>query len=275
MSKKTTLDAVAAAISEQIATYRRPLVWRVETAKSILKIKEKAPKDIVTPKTAEELQSEIIAALSTYVGKQGVRKLQGIISGSVNLNEVVSGIATSTITKAEQVKAEAATEDAYNALLAQMNKPQLFAMLDEAKDYTKPAKAAKATKADKSTKSGGYVSIPDKEAYEIACYYLENYSTDQKWKRKTLAPECLRGGRTANATMALRRFLFSTICRDLCSIYNSMPAISYEFYKNKPYIKQGEDAKSDLQELLREEPNLLAMIEGWKDEPYIKAVLSK
>ena len=75
--------------------------------------------------------------------------------------------------------------------------------------------------------------------------------------------------------MALRRFLFSTICRDLCSIHNSMPAISYEFYKSKPYLKQGEEAKKDLLELLRDEPNLLAMVEGWKDEPYIKAVLAK
>lgn len=267
MSKKTQLDAVAAAISEQIATYRRPLVWRVETAKSILKIKEKAPKDIVTPKTAEELQSEIITALSTYVGKQGVRKLQGIISGSVNLNEVVSGIATSTITKAEKVKAEAATEAAYEALLAQMNKPQLFAMLQEAANYTKPAKAAKA---GKSTKSGGYVSISDEMAYTIAYEYLSKLTEGGR----ACSPQGFLGKRTANPTTALRRFIFSTICKGECSIYNSMPATVADYYKaNAPEIVA--DAKAQVMAILDEHKDILEMIRGWQSEPYIKAVLAK
>lgn len=267
MSKKTQLDAVAAAISEQIATYRRPLVWRVETAKSILKIKEKAPKDIVTPKTAEELQSEIIAALSTYVGKQGVRKLQGIISGSISLNEVVAGIATSTITKAEKVKAEAATEAAYEALLSQMNKPQLFAMLDKAKDYTKPAKTAKAGKA---AKSGGYVSIDDDLAYTIAYEYLTTVASGGR----ACSPQGFLGKRTANPTTALRRFIFSTICRLDCSIYNSMPATVADYYKANP-ISPISEPKNKVMALLDERKDILEMVRGWQGEPYIKAVLSK
>lgn len=267
MSKKTTLDAVAAAIAEQIATYRRPLAWRVETAKSILKIKEKAAKPTVEARSAEELQSDIIAAVRKYVSKQGVRKLQGIISGSISLNDAVSGISTTITRMPEPTKAEPTTEDTYNALLSQMNKPQLFAMLDAAKDYIKPAKA---TKAGKSTKSGGYVSISDEMAYTIAYEYLSTVVAGGR----ACSPQGFLGKRTANPTTALRRFIFSTICRLDCSIYNSMPASVADYYKaNTPEMVA--DAKEKIEALLTEHKDILDMIRGWQGEPYIKAVLAK
>ena len=267
MSKNTKLDTVAAAIAEQIATYRRPLVWRVETAKSILKIKEKAAKPIVKARSAEELQSEIIAAVRKYVGKLGVRKLQDIVKGEASLYDAFIGIATTITTMPEPAKAEAITEDAYNALLSQMNKPQLFAMLDAAKDYIKPAKA---TKAGKSTKSGGYVSISDEMAYTIAYEYLSKLTEGGR----ACSPQGFLGKRTANPTTALRRFIFSTICRLDCSIYNSMPATVADYYKaNAPEIVA--DAKAQVMAILDEHKDILEMIRGWQSEPYIKAVLAK
>lgn len=276
MTKKATQkDAVAVAVQAQINAYTqsRPLQWRVDTAKAILKIKDKAAKPEVKAKTADELQSEIIAAVSKYVGKLGVRKLTEIIKGESSLYDAFIGIAT-TVTIMPDVKP--ITEAEYQSLLDSMTVEQLFSMLKALTTYT-PAKAKAEAEAIKTTKpaKSGYITIPDKEAYEIACYYLECYSVDRKFDRRTLAPECLRGGRTPNPTMALRRFLFSTICREECSLHNSMPAICYEFYKSHPYLKQGEEAKQDLQELLKEEPDLMDMIKAWKDEPYIKAVLNK
>lgn len=265
MSKKTTLDTVAAAIAEQIATYRRPLAWRVATAKSILKIKEKAAKPTVEARSAEELQSDIIAAVRKYVGKLGVRKLQGIISGSISLNDAVSGISTTITRKPEPTKAEAITEDTYKALLSQMNKPQLFAMLQEAANYTKPAKAAKA-----APKSGGYVSISDEVAYSIAYEYLSKLTEGGR----ACSPQGFLGKRTANPTTALRRFIFSTICKGECSIYNSMPATVADYYKaNAPEIVA--DAEAQVMAILDEHKDILEMIRGWQGEPYIKAVLSK
>lgn len=278
MTKKATQkDAVAVAVQAQINAYTqsRPLTWRVDTAKAILKIKDKAAKPEVKAKTADELQSEIIAAVSKYVGKLGVRKLTEIIKGESSLYDAFTGIAT-TVTILPDVKP--ITEAEYQSLLDSMTVEQLFSMLKALTTYnpTKAKAEAEAIKAAKAAKkSNAYISIPDKEAYEIACYYLDCYSVDRKHGRRTLAPECLRGGRTPNPTMALRRFLFSVICREECAIYNSMPAICYEFYKSKPYLKRGEDAKQDLQQTLKEEPDLMEMIKGWKDEPYIKAVLKK
>ena len=265
MSKKTTLDTVAAAIAEQIATYRRPLAWRVATAKSILKIKEKAAKPIVKARSAEELQSEIIAAVRKYVGKLGVRKLQDIVKGEASLYDAFIGIATTTTRMPEPTKAEPITEDTYKALLSQMNKPQLFAMLQEAANYTKPAKAAKA-----APKSGGYVSVSDEMAYTIAYEYLSTVVAGGR----ACSPQGFLGKRTANPTTALRRFIFSTICRLDCSIYNSMPASVADYYKaNAPLMVA--DAKEKVEALLTEHKDILDMIRGWQGEPYIKAVLSK
>lgn len=279
-----TIPAANAALIEQIvaATGKGknacPLSWRVDTAKAILGEKPaKAAKPTIITKSRQQVQQEVIDRLTSYIKKAGMPKLKALISGDATVADALIGITTkSTI----QPLVSIPTEGEYNSLLNKMTLPQLVSMLQATLTYkpvatTTTKSTTTTTKAATTTKSSGYVSIPDKEAYEIACYYLEQYSCGRKWNRKALAPECLRGGRTANPTMALRRFLFSTICRDNCAIYNSMPAISYEFYKNKPYLKQGEDAKNDLQELLREEPDLVAMIESWKDEPYIKAVLKK
>ena len=280
MSKKTqttATDAVSTAIIEQISAYKAlPLSWRVETAKAILKIKTKEARPTVTPKSADRLQSEIIAALSTFVKKSGVRKLQSIVKGETSLNDVVAGIAT-TISTLPQVVAP--SEDDYNGYLASMTAEQLFTMLRECATYH-PSKAAKAETATKTRAKGGYVSVDDETAYTIAAVYLTHYKKDKLVGARTNAPDCFLGKRCANATMALRRFLYSTICRDNCAIYNSMPIAVAEYYKAHPYNvaphagDKTYNPEKDLSALLAD-ASLREMIESWKDEPYIAAVLKK
>lgn len=280
MSKKTQTtakDAVTTAIIEQISAYKAlPLTWRVETAKAILKIKTKEAKPTVTPKSADRLQSEIIAALSTFVKKSGVRKLQSIVKGETSLNDVVAGIATTISTLPQLV---APSENDYNGYLASMTAEQLFTMLRECATYH-PSKAAKAETATKTRAKGGYVSVDDETAYTIAAVYLSHYKNDKLVGARTNAPDCFLGKRCANATMALRRFLYSTICRDNCAIYNSMPIAVAEYYKAHPYNvaphagDKTYQPEKDLATLL-EDASLRQMIESWKDEPYIAAVLKK
>lgn len=273
---KTNKSAVAAAVIEQIKTFDklRPLSLRVDISKRILGIKSKEDKAIITPKPADELQKEIINNITSFINNLGIRKLQAIIKGEINLNEVVAKISMVNTT---QPTITPPTEEEYNGYLNQMDDKQLFEMLKEITTYNLEFdRAAKAAKAAKVAKGIGYISIPDKDAYAIADYYIEFYTADKQNNRgRTLAPECLRGGRSANATMALRRFLFSTICRDECSVYNSLPVAAYEFYKTKPYLKVGDDAKRDLFEELKNNPDVMEMIKSWKDEPYIKSVLKK
>ena len=286
MSKKTQTaakDAVATAIIEQISAYSatsgknfRALAWRVDAAKAILGIKTKEAKPTVTPKSADRLQSEIIAALSTFVKKSGVRKLQSIVKGETSLNDVVAGIAT-TISTLPQVAAP--SEDEYNALLAKMNTTQLFEML-RVVSTAAPVATSKKTETTKTRAKGGYVSVDDETAYTIAAVYLTHYKKDKLTGARTNAPDCFLGKRCANATMALRRFLYSTICRDNCAIYNSMPIAVAEYYKAHPYNvaphagDKTYNPEKDLAALL-EDASLRQMIESWKDEPYIAAVLKK
>ncbi len=272
------------AITEQISGYAGslPLVWRIATAKSILGIKTKEPKDITVNNAVEDVQKEIIAAISTYVSKQGLRKLAAIIKGEVTLTDCLSGISTTVTTPATVAEP---TEDEYNALLAQMDNDRLFDMLravstttpaQAEKAVAKAAKTAKATKAAKTNK-GGFTSVDDATAVGLAWYYLGSYLINTKNGLRTLAPSYFREGRVANATMALRRFLFSTLCKDECSIYNSLPVAVAEAYKANPLYKATdfEQNKAALDKLIVENPDLLEMIKGWKDEPYIKAVLKK
>lgn len=270
MSKKTPINPVAVAVIEQINAYDRPLAWRIDAAKTILKIKDKEVKPLVTPKTAEQLQSEILTSLSNFVKKQGLRKLQAIVKGEVNLSEAVSGIETA-ITTAPIITPP--SEDEYSALLAQMTDTQLFDMLKVTTTY-KISEVKKIEKVETRAK-GGYISVDEDTAYQIAAFYLIDYSCNKKNGKRTNAPLCFLGKRSANATQAIRRFLFSTVCADECDIKYSMPLAAYEFYKTKPYLKNGEESKSDLLELLTEEPSLKEMIIGWKDEPYIKSILKK
>lgn len=283
MSKKNTptKDVVAAAIIEQIRAYSatagrnsRPLSWRVDTAKAILGIKDKAAKPIVKNRTAEQMQDDIIERVSRYVSKLGVRKLQAIVAGEDTLRDCLVGIPT-TITTQPEVKP--ATEDDYNALLEQMTQANLFEMLKACSTY----KATKATKPAKATTKGGYVSVDDKTAYTIAAVYLSHYKYDKREGGRTYAPECFLGGRTANATMALRRFLYSTLVKDDCAIYNSMPVAAYEWYKANPYnvVPHAGDKEynpeKDIAALIAEDATLLEMIKGWQGEPYVKAVRKK
>lgn len=283
MSKTPTKDIVATAIIEQISTYSatsgknyRSLTWRMDTAKAILGIKDKAAKPIVKAKTADQLQSEIIAALTATVKNAGVRKLQSIIKGETSLNEVVAHIAT-TITTPAVVATP--TEADYQALLSQMTTDNLFEML-RACSTCAPI-ATKATKAAPARAKGGYTSVDDKTAYTIAAVYLAHYLNDKREGNRTFAPECFLGKRCANATMALRRFLYSTICRDNCAIHNSMPVAVAEWYKANPYKvaphagDKTYNPEKDLANLFAQDSSLREMVEGWKDEPYIAAVLKK
>ena len=268
MTKKTqtaTKDAVAVAILNQIGGYsNRPLTWRVETAKAILKVKDKAVKATTTAKTDKQLKAEIIDALIKFVSKQGVRKLQAIIKGEISLNDVVKGITTSVTTTPDPIKA---TEAEYQSLLDRMTEGQLFAMLKALTTYTPvKAKAAKATTPSK----GGYTSLDDQTAYAIAAEYLTKVAEGGR----VCAPEGFLGKRTANPTTAVRRFIFSTICRDLCDILNSVPAAVAEYYTaNAPEITS--DPENTVKMILDDHKEIYETIKGWQDEPYIKSVLKK
>lgn len=276
-----TTTAVKQAVIEQvttvIATKNISLAWLTDTLTKTLGIKKDKGKRVPLTKTQllDSIEYKVKNVIEAMRHTATMKEVKDFVKngGSVDFTDAIKNVTTTVTTDAPtQVEQKAKVCD----MLQQLTLEQLWVFLADctkwsSKEYYEKI-VKKASSKRNTASSMGYTSCTDEEATQILASYYKNVENGAA----ITTPECFRGKRVANATNAFRRFIFSAVNKEECTVFNSVPKAVYEWYKqNNQNAISYEEAKQIVDDYHAKNPDFITKVKEWKNEKYITAVVKK
>ena len=263
----TIQTAVIEQIQGKIAEKQIPITWLLSKV-GVRQGGRTKKRSLSKQELVQAIEDRLHAFIDIDLHNMTTKEVLGVINGEADnkLLEAVTGIPLKVDVEAKTTE-ELTTQ--FNEAVAKLEMVQLWKLLEEVSKYE--PETTKAVSKKKSAK-GGYVSVPDDVAKSLIATYYNSLASGSS----VCTPECFRGGRVANGAHAFRRFIFSHVCKDECSVFNSMPTVAYEWYKeNNTDVVPTDKADEIIEAYHKSNPDYLSKVKSWKTEKYVTAVVKK